>query len=58
MVGSTFLPTQFFSLYRYFIETASIDIDMLLQVYLQFCNNNGFVAISDVIMLLCKLLDD
>jgi len=30
---------------------------MRLHVYLQFCNYNGFVAISDVIMLLCLLLE-
>jgi len=46
-----------FSLYRFFIETAT-DIDMILQVLLRFCNNNGFLAISDVIMLFCPLLDD
>jgi len=33
-------------------------MDMLLQVYLQFCNNNGFVATSGVTMLFCPLLDD
>jgi len=31
---------------------------MFLQVLLQFCNKNGFAAISDVIMLFCPLLDD
>jgi len=31
---------------------------MLLQVYLQFCDNSGFVATSGVIMLFCPLLDD
>jgi len=31
---------------------------MLLQVQLQFYNNNGFAAISDVIMLFCPLLDN
>jgi len=29
-LGQTFLATQFFSLYRNFIETAATDIDMLL----------------------------
>ena len=47
-----------FSLCRYFIETTT-DINMLLHAQLQFCsNNNGFVAISDVIMLFCPLLGD
>jgi len=32
IVGSTFLGTQFFSLYQHFIETTTTDIDMLLQV--------------------------
>jgi len=31
-LGQTFLTAQFFSLYRYFIETTTADIDMLLQV--------------------------
>ena len=31
---------------------------MPLYVLLQFCNNNGFAAISKVIMLFCPLLDD
>jgi len=57
IVGSTFCITVF-SLYSYFIETTTTDIDMFLQVLLQFCSNNGFVAISDVIMLFCPLLDD
>jgi len=35
---------------QYFIETAITDSDMLLQVWLQFCNNNGLFAISDVTM--------
>jgi len=52
-----FLQHSFF-LCRYFIETTTADIDMLLQVLLQFCNNNRFAAISDVIMLFCLLLDD
>jgi len=50
-LGQTFFAAQFFSLYRYFIETTTIDIDILLELLLQFCNNNGFAAISDVIML-------
>jgi len=28
---------------------------MLLQVYSQFCNNSGFIAISDIIRLLCRI---
>jgi len=43
-LGQTFLATQFFSLYRYFIETTTTDIDVLLQVQLQFGNNNGFLT--------------
>jgi len=31
---------------------------MFLQVRLQFCNNSGFIAISDVIMLFYPLLDN
>ena len=46
-----------FSFYRYFIATATTHSGMLLQVQLQFCNNNGFVAISEVTMLLCPLPD-
>jgi len=34
--------------YQYFIEATTIDIGMLLQVYLQFCNNSGLIAISDI----------
>jgi len=36
-LGQIFLP-QFFSPHRYVIETSITDIDMLLQVYLKFCN--------------------
>ena len=58
-LGKTFLASPFFSLYQYFIETTTTDIDLLLQILLQFCNNNnGFAAISDVIILFCPLLDD
>jgi len=57
-LGQTFLAAQFFSLYRYFIKTTRTDIGMILQVLLQFCNNNGFAVISDVIMLFFPLLDD
>ena len=57
-LGQNFLAAEFISLHRYFTETTTTDIDMLLQVYLQFCNNNGFVASSGVIMLFCPLLDD
>jgi len=57
-LGQNFLAAEFISLHRYFIETTTTDIDMLLQVYLQFCNNSGFVATSGVIMLFCPLLDD
>jgi len=56
-LGQNFLAAVF-SLYRYVVKTATTDIDMLLQVYLQFCNNNGLIAISDVITLLCPPLDD
>ena len=31
---------------------------MLLHVLLQFCNNNGLAATSDVLMLFFPLLDD
>jgi len=57
-MGQTFFAAQFFISYRYFIETTATDIDTLLQVLLQFCNNNGFVTISNVIMLFCPLVDD
>jgi len=57
-LGQTFHATQFFSRYRYFIEIATTDIDMLSQVLLQFCNKSGFAGIFDVIMLFCPLLDD
>jgi len=57
-LGQTFLAAQFFSLHRYSIETTTIDLDMILQVLLEFCNNSGFAAIFDVIMLFCPLLDD
>ena len=58
IVRSNLSSSTFFSLRRYFIETTTTDIDMLLQVQLQFCNNSGFVATSDVIMLFCPPLDD
>jgi len=59
IVRSNFSYSTVFSLkYRYFTETTSTDIDMLLQVQLQFCDNSGFIAISDIIMLFCSLLDD
>jgi len=32
LLGQNFLAAQFFSLYRYFIETATTDSDTLLQV--------------------------
>jgi len=57
-LGQTSYVAQIFSLYRYFIETTATDIDMLLQVLLQFYNNNDFAVISDVIVLFCPLLDD
>jgi len=44
MVGSNFSCSTVFSLYQYFIETTTTDIDMLLQVWLQFCNDNGFAG--------------
>jgi len=53
-----FLQHSFFSFHRYFIATTTTDIDMLLQVLLQFCNNSGFAAIFDEIMLFCPLLDN
>ena len=53
-----FLQHSFFSFYRYFIETTTTDMDLLLQVFFQFCHNNRCVTISDVRMLLCPLLDD
>jgi len=46
VVGSNFSCSTVFSLYRYFIETITTDIDMLLQVLLQFCNNIGVAAIT------------
>jgi len=55
---NVFLQHSFFSIHQYFIETTTTGIDKLLQVLLQFCNNSGFVAISDVIMLFCPKLDD
>jgi len=58
IIGSNFLAAQFFSLYRYFIETTTTDIDMLSQCLLQFYNNCGFAWIFDIIMLFCPLLDD
>jgi len=56
-LGQSFVAAGFFSVYRYFVETATTDIDMLLQVWSQFCNNSRFIAISDIIMLFCPLLD-
>jgi len=56
-LGQTFSSTVF-SLRRYFIETATAGIDMLLQVLLHFCNNDGFAAISDVLITFCPLLND
>jgi len=57
-LGQILLAVQVFPLYRYFIETATADIDMLLHVLLQLSNNDGFVVICDVIILFCPLLDD
>jgi len=57
-LGQTFLQHSFALKYQYFIETTTTDIDMLLQVDLQFCNNSRFIAISDIMMLFCPLLDD
>jgi len=50
-LGQIFL-TVVFSLCRYFIESTTTDNDMLMQVQLQFCNNNGFgfVAIMGLIL--------
>jgi len=58
IVGSNFSCSTVFSLYPYFIETTTTDIDRLLHVLLQLCNNNGFAVISHVIILFCPLLDD
>ena len=59
IVRSNYFCSTVFSLkYRYFTLTTTIDIDMLLQLLLQFCNNSGFIAISDIIMLFFPLLDD
>ena len=44
-----------FTQYRNFFETTTTNICMFL---LQFCNDNGFAATSDVIMLFCPLLDN
>ena len=59
IVGSNFSCNTVFSLYRNFIETTATRIDMLLQVWLQVCNNHGFVAISDARRnsVVCPLLD-
>jgi len=57
-LGQTLLAAQFFPLYQYFVETTTADIGMLLQVLLQFCNNNESVAIYEVIILVFPLLDD
>jgi len=46
------------SLYRYFTETTTTDLNLFLQVVLQFCNNSGLVATSCITMLFCPLLDD
>ena len=52
-----FLKHSFFSLSIFYWNYNNIY--MLLQVLLQFCNNNnGFAATSDVIMFFCPLLDD
>ena len=47
MVGSNFSCSTVFSLYPYFIETTTTDIDVRLQVQLQFCNDNGFTGCCD-----------
>ena len=57
-LGQKFLAAEFFPLHRYFIETTTTEIDMLLQVKLQFYNNHGNVATSGVIMLFCPPQDD
>jgi len=57
IVRSNVSCSKAFALHQYFVETATTDIDMLLQVWLQLCNNSGFVATSGVIMLFCPLLD-
>jgi len=56
-LGQIYLAAQFFS-HQYFIETTTIDFDIFLQFLVQFCNYSGFVAISDIIMLFCPLLDN
>jgi len=50
IIGSNFCSVFFLSIDILF-ETTTTDIDMLLQVSLQFCKNNELVAISDVIIL-------
>ena len=47
ILRSNFFAAQYFSLHRYYIETTTTDIDKHLRVQLQFCNNSGFIAISD-----------
>jgi len=58
IVGSNFLGSTVFFIYQYFIETITIDIDKFLQALLQSCNNDGFAAIFELIILFCPLLND
>jgi len=44
-LGQTFSAAQFFSRHRYFIENTTTNIDMFLQVQLQFCNNSGLLRL-------------
>jgi len=57
-LGQNFLATKLFFLYQWFINTTTTDIDMVLQVLLQFYKYHGFIAVSDVTMLFYPLLDD
>jgi len=47
---SKFSCSKVFFHYRYLIKVTTTDLDMFLQVQLQFWNSNGFVATSDVII--------
>jgi len=55
--GQNFLQQSILLVIDNLLKITTIYFDMFLQVYLQFCNTNGFVATSDVIMLFNLLLD-